>query len=863
MKHFKLLCLILLVSQQLFAQKIIDNPGYAFSTAGGLRIVRIERNETSTICQFEYSEAPGASYSIPDKTYIKPTGSETKLFVTKAENVALNQWASVPSSGKVQYTLHFPAIDPACKSLEFGEGNEGGGWFIYEIELEKKPYKGAIAQNLSGYWYKTDGSKELVVALYDTVALYQNQLWKYGKVETAASKTTIELANSTGKQTFVINPVDTETILFETSKQNKWKLSKTPQTVQGYSNPNDKPYTAPVFVRNGEATYKGYIRNFNPKYISQKSGQIHVNNVITGNQDTYNVKIANDGTFSVSFPMAYPSEIYVQMLLANEAIFVEPGKTTFHIIDNSSSEYHLFMGDLAVINNGFMAVKNIRNYDYNKAQDSILSFTPKQFMDYCLRARDLDMKQLEQYAQANYLSAKVLQIKQKCIVYQALSSAMEYRWIYESAYRQKNNIPRDKRDVVIDIPKFETSYYSFLNNQLANDPLAPLSNGYGTFINRIKYINQVQSRSSYSIRFSSIEKLAKETGLSLTTEELQLIAKGKLTEEEPEIEQKRMALYLDNQSVVGPFRRKHQDLLKVLQKSDSFMFEYDLLDTLLARGIEVASVEKDFLTKLSTLKPREEMVQFAKINKEFSAENGEAVKALFAKYKDLTEDYSKIEDAKIREHKFKELFNVDKGLATDIMYAQDLCRGIVEEATPVEAQSLNRMLALVSTPFIKEFVANQNEKTKERLAANKMKTGYAVNLAPSVEADKLFDAMLEKFKGKVVFVDFWATWCGPCRSGIERMKPLKEEMAGKDIVFLYITGPSSPEATWSNMIPDIGGEHYRVNTDEWNTICGKFNISGIPHYALVDKNGVVAKNNGMPEHDLNAMKKMFEEFMAK
>jgi hypothetical protein len=88
-------------------------------------------------------------------------------------------------------------------------------------------------------------------------------------------------------------------------------------------------------------------------------------------------------------------------------------------------------------------------------------------------------------------------------------------------------------------------------------------------------------------------------------------------------------------------------------------------------------------------------------------------------------------------------------------------------------------------------------------------------------------------------------------------------MEGKNIVFVYITGPSSPETTWKNMITDIKGEHFRVNADEWNTLCGKFNISGIPHYVLVDKKGVVAKNNGMPSYDLNAMKTLFEEFIAK
>jgi len=173
------------------------------------------------------------------------------------------------------------------------------------------------------------------------------------------------------------------------------------------------------------------------------------------------------------------------------------------------------------------------------------------------------------------------------------------------------------------------------------------------------------------------------------------------------------------------------------------------------------------------------------------------------------------------------------------MQSQDICRSIVAEMTPTADSKLKESLKEITTPFIASFIELKNKEAKARVEANKKQKGAVVNEVPKSTGDKIFDAIMEKYKGKVVYVDFWATWCAPCRSGIERIKPLKDEMANENVAFVYITDQTSPKTTYDNMIPTIKGEHYRVTTDEWNILSSMFKISGIPHGVLVGKDGKV------------------------
>jgi peroxiredoxin len=102
---------------------------------------------------------------------------------------------------------------------------------------------------------------------------------------------------------------------------------------------------------------------------------------------------------------------------------------------------------------------------------------------------------------------------------------------------------------------------------------------------------------------------------------------------------------------------------------------------------------------------------------------------------------------------------------------------------------------------------------------------------------------LSSLRGKVIYLDFWGVYCGPCMAEInDHTARLHERYKDKNVVFVNICVDAS-EKEWKNTLVKTQLKGVNLITQFSGPVCSTYNISGIPHYYLIDQAGRIVDNN--------------------
>lgn len=277
--------------------------------------------------------------------------------------------------------------------------------------------------------------------------------------------------------------------------------------------------------------------------------------------------------------------------------------------------------------------------------------------------------------------------------------------------------------------------------------------------------------------------------------------------------------------------------------------------------IDGSSIQAELDTYSELKKPiMDEMLPFGEAYGDANMEYSQGMRQNLPE-DELEELKKKAEDAKERMNPFFERMN-----KIDIKYMDEhpgsfvTAKILQSKLSKMKAQEAQKKYELLSDEVKNSFLGKsiKNDIDKNML-------GTPGNVAAQFSKEDINGEILslEDFKGQYVLLDFWASWCKPCRQGNPHLIKLYNKYHEKGVEFIGIANDDGNESAWHKAVKkdEIGIWRHILNGNsrQGNDIGNKYAIHSLPTKILIDPSGVIIGRYGADGDDDEAMDRKFEE----